>query len=517
MSINKVEISLIKMIVENRSLNLNDAEKKFLKSPIALKRNIQNINQFLPEDGKVQIKKGKIVSKLSYINLLNFIKEININNYSSNSSERINLLMVFCLIKNPLNKTKLYNELGISLSTLKNDTKQLKKTLLLFDLKLEISPKKGVFISGKEEQYRILVTSILFNIIDIDSNRFLKVRNAITPLDNYIANEFINNFKNEVNESIKELNYFFKKNNLKITNRSRKYICIYFSIAKKRIKEKKFIKTNFNPPLFIPKSALVSKEKENLILNIIMESLDYPLFYINNCDKKLKNQIENLITLIDEEITISKFEEEDFFKEVYNYIYKCILRRHYGLDFFDHKISGLSEKDSPLFSLLNSKITSIENFYNIKFTKNQKITLTLILKKYIMRNNIVERNQKKIILVTTYASEVVNYFIEQSKRYIDIDIIAIISTDELESLIYLNYDSIFVFSSRVKFILSEHGIDSFKINFHLSKDDIKMLLGNGFSESKSRIKADLLIEEIRGLSDEKLKLLLKKKFSNFFL
>lgn len=52
LSINKSELKLLKRIQEKKFFNLEESEKVFNKSEISLKRNIANLNSYLPEEKK---------------------------------------------------------------------------------------------------------------------------------------------------------------------------------------------------------------------------------------------------------------------------------------------------------------------------------------------------------------------------------------------------------------------------------------------------------------------------------
>lgn len=54
LSINKSELKLLKRIQEKKSFNLEESEVVFNKSEISLKRNISNLNSYLPDEKKTQ-------------------------------------------------------------------------------------------------------------------------------------------------------------------------------------------------------------------------------------------------------------------------------------------------------------------------------------------------------------------------------------------------------------------------------------------------------------------------------
>lgn len=119
MSLNNFELNLMKYIQECNVLNLNFAQNKFLKTINSLKRNIYNINSYLPLEKKFIILDNKIYSKINYNDFLLFLKKLELKDYQPLKEERISLIIVQSFFNSILNKTEVYNEIGISLSTLK--------------------------------------------------------------------------------------------------------------------------------------------------------------------------------------------------------------------------------------------------------------------------------------------------------------------------------------------------------------------------------------------------------------
>lgn len=161
LSINKSELKLLKRIQEKKSFNLEESEVVFNKSEISLKRNISNLNSYLPDEKKLKILNNTVTAEIDYRDYIEFVHNLSLNDYIISQGERINLMIVYSFFSEILNMTSLYDNLGISLTTKKKDSKELSNILESNELKSEIVAKKGIKVVGNERNYRILIASIL--------------------------------------------------------------------------------------------------------------------------------------------------------------------------------------------------------------------------------------------------------------------------------------------------------------------------------------------------------------------
>ncbi|MFV0577127.1 MAG: helix-turn-helix domain-containing protein [Fusobacterium ulcerans] len=92
-------------------------------------------------------------------------------------------MIVYSFFSEILNMTSLYDNLGISLTTKKKDSKELNNILESNELKSEIVAKKGIKVIGNERNYHILIASILSDVFDLDFDDSLINRKANNPLE----------------------------------------------------------------------------------------------------------------------------------------------------------------------------------------------------------------------------------------------------------------------------------------------------------------------------------------------
>jgi transcriptional antiterminator len=287
------------------------------------------------------------------------------------------------------------------------------------------------------------------------------------------------------------------------------------AIAIYRSKRQYFIELK-SIPLKVKNINLFSNENENLFLNNLISSLDATNMTLQQ-DSVLNNLIANFIDNVQSQIITHIKDDPKVFQEVYDYIYKCIIRNNYDFYFYDNKLDDLIKHYEKLYRILSVSLIDIEKHYNIIFSYFQIATLTLIIRKFTMQHKVIGRNSKNIVIVTNSSVEKINFFIETMKFYVDIASITIININEIHLLENLKYDCILTFSNRIQTLLKENNYTSTKLNFYITKEDIETLFSLGFSTSRRKIKITTFINKIRNKNEEEIKNILLNDYNNYFV
>ena len=91
----------------------------------------------------IEIKKGWCLSRVSYKEFVDFIKGISMEDYASSWAERIRVVIVTIFFQGYVNASSLYESWGLSLTTKKQDTANLRRLLSDHGLQLVTLKKKG--------------------------------------------------------------------------------------------------------------------------------------------------------------------------------------------------------------------------------------------------------------------------------------------------------------------------------------------------------------------------------------
>ncbi|MBT2698979.1 helix-turn-helix domain-containing protein [Bacillus sp. ISL-40] len=523
MSINKLDLKIISFLQEKGKLDLTDSDQLFGRSANSLKRHIVNINLYLPTEKQIKILGTTVLSTLTYNDYINFMNNLSLDEYFSSQSERIFTIIVLCFLNKSLNTTRLYEEIGISLTTKKKDNRALTEYLKLRNLDMEIIPKRGIEIVGDEINFRILTTSILASMLEMDYFGKLINRKANNPLQKMITMIFSEKTKIEIRQATELLEDFIEINEMRVSYPSKKFFYIYLILSLYRIKSGILLKADEKLQLKVRTYHLLKikdhdEKDENLFLDYLISSLDYTSYTPPPIDNQLKEVIITFIAEIQKNIITTFYSSEPVFNEVYKYIYKSIIRNKHDYHFYDNKLDDTHRELPKLFGIVSRAIPVIESKIDIQFTRQQISTLTLIFRKFIMENKIIGRNSKRIVIVTNSTVEKTSFFVENLRHYVDVTIVENININELHLLKDLDYNSIITFSNRIATLLGEENYTCIKLNFYLHPDDIEKLLGLGFSSSSRRkILSDPFLDEIANKSPSEIKKLLLQKFSSHFL
>ncbi|GKU83298.1 PRD domain-containing protein [Niallia sp. NCCP-28] len=519
-SINSLDLKIASYLQEKNLLNLSESEQIFNRSINSLKRHIANINMYLPDDKQFVMDGSIIKSSLKYTDYIQFISNLSIQDYISSQEERISMIIVLSFLTKYLNTSKIYEDIGISLTTKKKDLKALSDYLTKNYLNLKTVPAKGIQIEGTECTFRILTASILVSLIEINEKEELINRKANNPIQKYLVDIFFEVVKPEIVHSKVLINDFYQKNHFRVSYTSKKFFYLYIILSLYRRNHKHFIEKNENIGLYVYKWNFFkhADEPENHFLDYIIASLDYNANAPYIMDEHLKRTTERFIKKIQKNIITNFYQYKPLFKEVYTYLYKCIIHSQYGFYFYDNKLEDTYKFLPKLFTIVSSAVKVIENDHNIKFNKSQISTLTLIFKKFIMENKVIGRNTKRIVIVTNSAIEKTDFFIENLRHHLDIEVIHTLNINELYLIEKLDYDTIITFSNRIATLLAEQKYSCVKLKFYFDQNDIDILLKAGFSTSSRRkIIADSFINEISNLNSDDIKKLLLDKYASHFL
>lgn len=151
MSLNRIDLDIL-MAINNNAVSISQLAKKYKLTDRSIRYCIDNANYYLNKHSisKAYIKNGKVYLNLDKDSLINFIKELNSNEYVFSPNERRKLILFNFLFKSDIKINKLENIFNVSRTTIKNDIKKLESYLNNFELYFYISNNR-VKLGGKEK------------------------------------------------------------------------------------------------------------------------------------------------------------------------------------------------------------------------------------------------------------------------------------------------------------------------------------------------------------------------------
>lgn len=278
MSLSRIDLDIL-IQINNNAISINSLAKKYKLTDRSMRYCIDNINYYLNKRSisSVYIKNSKIYLNLENNILINFIKELNTNEYTFSPSERKKLILFYFLFKNNVRISKLEKYFNVSRTTIKNDIKNLKSYLNNFELYFYISDNR-LKLGGKEKKLRHLKFLNIIEHVDI-INEEIEFINKIYPnekSEQKILKEYLKLI------DIKKINFiihsFENKFKYKFSNRFRKVITIYIIVTLERIRNNNIINRKNNADFLIKLPEY--KKFKNILSNIIDKNYKYEILHL---------------------------------------------------------------------------------------------------------------------------------------------------------------------------------------------------------------------------------------------
>lgn len=518
-SVNGFDIKFLSYMQENRELSFSNAVNVFPdKSIVGLKRSQARINYYLPDHRSIYCAGDMFHCNITYKEYLTFLKDITLNKYISSEQDRMKLILFNLFLYGTVNTSRLYQEIGVSLSTKKKDLKALSDFLQPYSLYLDIIKGQGISLRGNEFLFRTLIMKIISSFCEIDHVQSLIARAANPPYERLM-------FEKLQNDSIITTGYFseifrdiLNTFGFDLSYPGKKSLLIYLMIMQKRVDEHNTTLILPGLEITLPLRNIFTTAVENVFVNNLIDSLDHNIYTLSYFDIDLRQTVTSFIQRIQDKLTTTISQHKELYDEVYIYLQKCLVRKKFLYDIPDVNLPKTQQHYPGIFSYVEDAISDIETAYRVNFYTNEKATLSLILKKFIINSKLAGRNRKNIAIVTTSTIEKVDFFSANLRCYIDIGQCYNININEIQKLSKLDHFITIVFSNRVSMLLQEKGIPHLKINYYITHRDIDMLIKNGLSSNVNRkISATDFAASVRNFTQDELIIYLKERYSNHFI
>ncbi|TXJ54518.1 helix-turn-helix domain-containing protein [Brachyspira aalborgi] len=429
MSLSRIDLDIL-IQINNNAISINSLAKKYKLTDRSMRYCIDNINYYLNKRSisSVYIKNSKIYLNLENNILINFIKELNTNEYTFSPSEIKKLILFYFLFKNNVRISKLEKYFNVSRTTIKNDIKNLKSYLNNFELYFYISDNR-LKLGGKEKKLRHLK---FLNIIEhVDIIEEIEFINKIYPnekSEQKILKEYLKSI------DIKKINFiihsFENKFKYKFSNRFRKVITIYIIVTLERIRNNNIINRKNNADFLIKLPEY--KKFKNILSNIIDKNYKYEIlhlmeyflsdyykesFYENKVisEKFLIKVLENMNISINKELIdkLMKYLIPAIYRIKNNFIiYDTLDYNAINLDVFCRTKYAIEEN----LSYLNEPLREEEIYHISKIIENH-ITKKISLKELLL---IIDKHKNKnqlIQILKNRFDKFINDDIFESKNY----------------------------------------------------------------------------------------------------
>lgn len=465
--------------------DIETINKKFLEKNIPIIENIGKGTLFLKEPDKV----SNFLKKLSNINFINEHREI--------------IILIKILFQDLININKLCEELDLSRTTIKETIKELKEILDVYNLKLELVPKQGLMLMGKEEDIRRLQLKTL--------NQYM-----ITESQDYIRNFFYQQirtyYKNiHIQEVKKFISYVIKSLNKVISDEAFITLNNYILIMIKRIKKNHSLITSSNQIFFsqTKEYEILIKALPLLESNFEIELNDFELYKLTDYFLGSHSYV------IDQSFYNNWIEIEILVKKIINNFEKI-----YGQKLFNDKLllDGLTNHIKPTIHRIKNKIElqnsiykevylnypdifkttelaliPLNEFIGEKISNDEISFISLHFKASLDRNKIDKKESKNILIVCGVGYGTSKLLAQQIKDKYNVNIVDTIPYNQVSSYTLENIDLVITTLSPQKF---NTNIPVVTIKTILTEENINILNQYNLPKYSKKVSLNSLIEII---------------------
>ncbi|WP_366523555.1 BglG family transcription antiterminator [Fusobacterium sp.] len=495
-------IRILKFILnQNEKIPLKDIAENFGVSERTIRYEIDKINEELKEKIEILLNKGECWLR-NKDKVLEILKES--NTYIPSSKEReLFILLKICLVRE-IKQSKISEVLDISKSTVKAHIRDIRKILEIYNLTLEILPRKGLVIVGSEEQIRqcTLKTITLFKK---EKSKFLE-----NVIQEYLGNINQEGIKLFINYCQKLMEKIISDEAYEIIL---KYIVlvIYFNQSNKKIiniKNSNFLENTKEYEAVIKSKALLegfyemefSKDEYLKITDYFLGSHTYNItysYYENWVE--IEVIVKNFIEKVNKELEVNITNDETLILGLINHIKPTIYRIKNGIELENSIYEEVAESYPNLFSIVKKGVEELENFINIKFTNDEIAFLTIHFKAAVDRNIKIKKEKLKVLIVCGSGYGSSKLLAQQIKDLYRVEIVDTIPRYLLEKVERRkDIDLILTTVSLDDFITSR---DIIRVNPILSKEDIQHLDNYPIPRDNKKILFSQLIEVLEKNSD----------------
>ncbi|MCF2612182.1 BglG family transcription antiterminator [Fusobacterium perfoetens] len=508
---------LLKFLLDKKDKILLKEIAEYLKlSERSIRYEIEKIKEVTEnEEFEISLNKGECWIK-NYESLAKFLT--NNNGYVLSPKERELYIFLKICFERKINQTMISDELDISKSTVKTHLRDIRKILEIYNLELELLPKKGLILKGEEEQLRQCVLKAVY-LSKKQKSKFLDdiIYGYLKNIDKEGIKLFINYCQKLMNKIISDEAYEIILKYL--------VMVIYFNekgYKIKSIKNENFLKGTQEYESVQKSKAILEgyyeiefSEAEYLkITDYFLGSHTYNIsysYYENWVEIEII--VRNFIKKVNEELDIDISDDATLILGLVNHIKPTIYRIKNGIELENTIYEEVVESYPNLFSLVKKSVGELEKFINEKFTNDEIAFITIHFKAAIDRNVKKKKEKIKVLIVCGSGYGSSKLLAQRIKDIYKVEIVDIIPRYLLEKVNKRTNIDVILTTVPIENFKTERKI--IKVSPLLTKEDIQKLDSYPIPRDSKKILFSELIDVIEKNTGEKVSNKLKTGLKNF--
>lgn len=452
MSLDDRGYRILKMLVDNPTILGSQLEKELGLSRKQLSYSLEKINYYLMENGLAEIgrmKTGKFVISRDVIQ--SFKSEgyaYDDNNYILNEQERLYLIVLILLLhREELSINHFTSILKISKNTVINDMKKLQNTTLHdYDLKIFYDRQKGYYIVGKEYEKRVLMITIIRNILptlngeavltsvlSIDENEFKRLQRNVCEVEKTLKVQY-------TDDRVKEIPYI-----------------LYFVLM--RIKAGKFL--DFLPDDYqhivgtSEYGKIMSVFEEHNILNALERIYLVSQFQISSVntiddntttfENELKEVAEEVLNNFENLICIRFKDRQSLLDALIQHCRPALFRIRFHYHIESNILNMILPQHNYLFELTKHAMVPFDKLLGKSFPDEELAYITILFGGWMTKEGTLEiiEQKRRIIVVCTNGVSISNFlFLKLKEAFPEFEFLCALSARQFYEF-EEDYDAIF--------------------------------------------------------------------------
>lgn len=494
---NKRASEILLLLIESSSnQNIKNLSNKYKVSKRTIYNDLEEIEDFLVQNNYHGFKKSGgenyiDITKFEENRLQKLTEAVKLQITESKQyapDTRINY-SIFLILKSGTTTTKeLANELGLSISTIKNDLNVIKNKILPFNLELVTERFIGISIIGKEIDKRDLLIEII-----LDSYKI----NKFEEIDNFYMNYFKQ--KTLLNEAKMIIDNVADELEIQYVDKHYMFVWMSTFISLKRIIEGKTIKNDNHDDLTVNNHSSIFKVVRECILftyrkhetmHLSQRTFDPDVSYIvskiqvasyhGTADAVYDNWLDlqfivnRLVKNIENQTDMIDSNDNRLHQEIIQHLRPAIKRLEKKISFENPLKDEIYKKYSELYIITKNNISIIEHFFEIKFTEDELSYIVLLFASSYERNKKTFEISPSVVIVCKEGISTSSILKSQLEQQFDINVLATYSkskfSENMNKSKEINFD----------FVISTVSLDLdknlyLKVNPILDEKDIMQL------------------------------------------
>ncbi|WP_309245542.1 BglG family transcription antiterminator [Virgibacillus proomii] len=486
---------LRRFLSNNTSFSISDLAEQYGVSERTIRYDLEEIDDFLNENEFSPLErviKMEILlrnNKAEKNKLFKLLSKDNEKNYIYTSEERIDIMtLILGLSKDYVTLNKFSQVLDVSIGTIKNDLKKLKRELSFLNLSIESMPHYGIKIVGNELNIRKRIVYLLFHRFKLLSTSKVLKENAV-PLGDNIYEEILANLGNinlnylkklvgvvetELDrkisyDSFSLLFYYLLstvirlKNGFILNKGSSKYKSLLGSIEYRAAATiRRLIK-------YKDDSFIISEEETGIIAELISGSqiMHTDNFYLEK-DVKLRIIVKHLISNVSKKINMDLTRDSHLFYSLLEHL-RPALQRFDNQAFISNNIVQEIRTDyKELFRIVSESLAPLE------LGTEEIAYLTIHFLSSIERLLPKKQKKPKVLLVCNSGIGTVNLIEARVKKNFEVYIVDAIPLHDLERTLQMDKVDLIISTIRI-FVMD---IPCIFVNPFITEEDLDNIQQN---------------------------------------